>query len=142
MRPTPDMSQVNPAMVTSAISVAAYNYRNGSIYPQSSWGLLNDLIVKPDLAAPGFNILVPDLNHGFTTASGSSLAAASVAGGAALILEWAIVRGNVASTNSLGIKNFFIRGAVRDNPNLTYPNKIWGYGKMDLYQSYERLLRL
>ena len=36
------------------------------------------------------------------------------------------------------IKAFLIRGAKR-NPALSYPNREWGYGALDLYETFLRL---
>lgn len=141
LRSTPEYTQVTPSTTISCITATAYNHHSNAIFPQASWGFVDNFQIKPDIAAPGVNLVVPDLSHGFTVASGTSYAAAIVAGSAALILELAQVRRNLSAPNSIGIKNFLIRGADRD-PNVVYPNKIWGYGRMNLYQSYERLLRV
>jgi hypothetical protein len=37
------------------------------------------------------------------------------------------------------VKKLLIRGADR-SPNMEYPNKIWGYGKIDAYSIYENLI--
>ncbi len=53
-----------------------------------NWGPLNDLRIKPDIAAPGTNVLAPYLNQGwYTTLYGSEVAAAYIAGIAALYIE-------------------------------------------------------
>ena len=36
------------------------------------------------------------------------------------------------------IKAFLIRGAKR-NPALSYPNREWGYGALDIYETFLRL---
>ncbi|TWU78159.1 hypothetical protein ED733_007594 [Metarhizium rileyi] len=52
----------------------------------TSWGPTNELIVKPDIGAPGYNILSTYLEQGFETDSGSSMAAPYIAGIAALYI--------------------------------------------------------
>lgn len=52
----------------------------------TSWGPTNELIVKPDIGAPGYNILSTYLDQGFETDSGSSMAAPYIAGIAALYI--------------------------------------------------------
>ena len=42
---------------------------------------------------------------------------------------------NLMSINTLIAKSILIRGADR-NPSLTYPNREWGYGTLNLYQSF------
>lgn len=141
LNPSPNSTMVNPAYSIPVIAATAYNYRNNSIYIHASKGLENEFITKPDIAAPGVNLLVPTLEQGFASASGTSLAAASTAGAAALVLEWGIIRGNSPNINSFGVRNFMIRGADREM-NVSYPNATWGYGRLNLYQSFISLLRV
>lgn len=141
MRPTPDYSLVKPAGVRNIVSVAAYDLQTGNVYNGSSWGYNNTYGTKPDLAAPGVNILVPNLQHGFSLATGSSIAAACTAGSIALLFEWMIKYHIPWVPNTTGTKNFIIRGARRI-PGMSFPNQRMGYGKLDLYASYEQLLNL
>ncbi|OHW92575.1 subtilase [Colletotrichum incanum] len=53
----------------------------------TSWGLLNDLSVKPDIAAPGGSIYSTYLDNGWTTMSGTSMSCPYVAGVAALYIS-------------------------------------------------------
>jgi len=64
-----------------------------------------------------------------TTLTGTSVAAAHVAGAVANLFSWGIVEGH---------KAFLIRGAKR-NPALSYPNREWEYGALDLYETFLRL---
>ena len=40
--------------------------------------------------------------------------------------------------NDVPVKAFLIRGAKR-NPALSYPNREWGYGALNLYETFLRL---
>ena len=62
------------------------------------------------------------------------------AGAAALYLEWAVERGYNTDITNAEIKNDFIRGAVRLESRV-YPNREWGYGTLNLYQTFEQLRR-
>jgi subtilisin family serine protease len=53
----------------------------------TSWGPTNELIMKPDIGAPGYNILSTYLSPGFESDSGSSMAAPYIAGIAALYIS-------------------------------------------------------
>jgi subtilisin family serine protease len=120
------------------ITVTAYNDENDIFYQNAGRGFNNSNIIKPDLAAPGVNILSPNLNHGFDSITGTSAAAAHTAGITALILEWGIVKGNFQNINTVEIKKLLILGADR-NAVLTYPNRVWGYGILNLYNSFNIL---
>ncbi len=120
------------------ITVTAYSQENNSLYRRSGKGYSRINTIKPDLAAPGVNIQAPDLNHGFTEMTGTSAAAAHTCGVVALVLEWAVIRGNYPTADTVTIKNFLIRGAQR-NPNFVYPNRDWGYGIIDLFGSFRAL---
>lgn len=122
----------NPSDSFSPIAVTAYNPDNNALYIEASKGFTRTGTIKPELTAPGSNIIVPSLDQSFETASGTGLAAAHTAGIAALLMEWGIVKGFYPRLDSVEIKKFLIRGATRDS-NLTYPNRDWGYGIIDLY---------
>ena len=55
-----------------------------------------------------------------------------------MLLEWGIVRGNLKSMNGQDIRQLLIRGAKRSS-SLEYPNRIWGYGAVDIYNTFEQL---
>jgi subtilisin family serine protease len=94
--------------------------------------------VKPELAAPGVNYLAPNQNKEFINYTGTGVATAHTAGVIAILLEWGIVRGNQTDLDTIAISNYLIRGAKR-NPNVTYPNRDWGYGILDIYNVFNVL---
>lgn len=134
LRPDPNTIITDPGNSAVVITTAAYNHRNNSIYIHSSRGYTRNGAIKPDLAAPGVNVNVP----GNLTATGTSVAAAHMAGAAANILSWAITGNNDLTINTTSAKSMLIRGARR-NPNFIYPNREWGYGMLDLYNSFLQL---
>ena len=126
---------ISPSSSFSTIAVTSYNPDTENLSVQASKGYSRTGEVKPDLAAPGDNIVVPTLDHGFAKASGSSIAAAHTTGINALLLEWGIVRGFYPGLDSVEIKKFLIRGANRKK-SLTYPNRDWGYGAINVYNVF------
>lgn len=135
LRSNPDTTITSPGSDTVPMSMTAYNYRNESIYVEASRGFTRTGVIKPDLAAPGVDIEGPGLNGRMVRRSGTSIAAAYGAGIMALLLEWAIIRGNDRGLNSVAIKNYLIRGAKRDM-NIRYPSVQWGYGMIDIYRTF------
>ncbi len=127
-----------PGTAPTPITATAYNPLNNNLYVNSGRGYTRTNTIKPELAAPGVNYIAPTLEKTFKTYTGTSVAAAHLAGIAALLLEWGIVRGNQKGMNSVVVKNYLIRGAKR-RPNLTYPNRDWGYGIVDLFNTFDIL---
>lgn len=125
----------SPGNTSTPLTITAYNPSNNALFEQASRGYSRNGYINPDLAAPGVNILVPDLLKGFTTASGTGLAAAHTAAITAIMLEWGIVRGFYPSMNSTVVKKYLIRGADRSSA-LQYPNREWGYGIINLYEVF------
>ena len=138
LRPDPDTLVTGPGNSQYALTVSAYDHTTGGIYIHSSRGFSRSVQIKPELAAPGVNITGAGLRSGFVQRSGTSAAAAHAAGAAAILLHWGILERNDPFMNTSAIKTYLIRGAKR-NPALTYPNREFGYGTLDLYQAFLRL---
>lgn len=144
LRPDPYSTITVPGNSRLPITVGAYDTSTGGIYIHSSRGFTPNQIVKPELAAPGVNILGPSVGRKpgsdtpTTTRTGTSAAAAITAGAAANLLGWGIVEGNYPTMSEASVKSYLIRGAQR-NPALTYPNREFGYGTLDLFQTFLRL---
>lgn len=134
----PDTTITSPGASIESITITAYNPSNGSIAIASSRGYTRTDIIKPDLAAPGVNLVCPTKNNSYGLVTGTGAAAAHATGIVAMVLEWAVVQGNNTSIRGFDIKKLLIRGANRA-PDLQYPNKIWGYGKIDIYGLFEVL---
>ncbi|MBQ5868015.1 MAG: S8 family peptidase, partial [Lachnospiraceae bacterium] len=127
LRPDPDTLITGPGNASYPITVGAYDHTTGGIYIHSSRGFSRSGVIKPELAAPGVGTL-----------TGTSAAAAHVAGAAAILLNWGILQGNDPYMNSSTIKTYLIRGADR-NPSRTYPNREFGYGTLNLHQAFLNL---
>lgn len=138
LRPDPDTLVTGPGNSQYALTVSAYDHTTGGVYIHSSRGFSRSGQIKPELAAPGVNITGAGLRSGFVQRSGTSAAAAHAAGAAAILLHWGILERNDPFMNTSAIKTYLIRGAKR-NPALTYPNREFGYGTLDLYQAFLRL---
>lgn len=129
---------LSPANSAVPIAITAYNPSNKNLYVNASRGYTRALTIKPELAAPGVNYIAPDLAHSFINYTGTSAAAAHTAGVTAMILEWGITKGNLPRMDTIEMKNYLIRGATR-NPILTYPNRDWGFGILDVFNSFSSL---
>ncbi len=133
LSPNPYVTLTDPGVAVRTITVSTYNDENNSFYAASGRGFLRNGAIKPDFAAPGVNVSTV-----LGDRTGSSLAAAVAAGGVAQFFEWAVVRRNRPLTENQEIKGYFIRGAERSQ-DLTYPNREWGYGRLDVEGAFDAL---
>ncbi len=126
-----------PATSQGVICSGAYNIINNSLYLNSSWGPTRSAMISPDFVAPGVNIggYYP---YGYGTMSGTSAAAAITAGSCALFLEWGIVDGNDSALSTFQIRAYLIRGCTRSD-TLIYPNYQWGYGRLNVINSFNSM---
>lgn len=130
LRSTPYMTLTEPSLARDVMTPSTYNAANNSFYIESGRGFSKSE-VKPDFAAPGVNIsTVSGLQ------SGSSLSAALTAGGAAQFMQWAVLQGNDPLAQTREINSYFVRGAERSS-DLIYPNRSWGFGRLNVSRSFE-----
>ena len=125
-----------PATAQRAISVSAYDSLTFVYADFSGRGGIEGIpLGKPDLAAPGVNVLAPARDGGYLAFTGTSFATPFVTGGAALLMEWGIVRGNDPYLYGEKVKAYLRRGA-RELPGFTeYPNPQVGYGALCVRES-------
>lgn len=126
LKPDPFITLTDPAYTRRAISVTSYNDENDSLYVNAGRGFSRDEQIKPDIAAPGVNVSTI-----LGARNGSGIAAAITAGGVAQILQWAVVEQNDILVDSESVRNYLIRGAVRDE-SIEYPNREYGYGLLNI----------
>ena len=126
-----------PSAAAKAVTVGAYDAGTGSAAPFSGRGYIveigGSLMVKPELAAPGVNVLVPSVS-GMARVSGTSYATPFVTGSAALLMEWGIVRGNDAFLYGEKLKAYLIKGA-EPLAGAAVPDTQTGWGRLCLKNS-------
>lgn len=133
LRPDADTTLTEPAYARNAISVSTYQSINNSFYINSGRGFAADGFIQPDIAAPGVGITTA-----LGTESGSSMAAAITAGAVADFMQWAVIGRNDLLVNTESLRNYLVRGASRDE-GLSYPNNSWGYGRLNLSGTFDRI---
>lgn len=134
---SPDITLTVPSTAWVPITVGGYNDRSGALFLESGRGYTVTGAIKPDFVAPAVDIT----GAGGLEYTGTSFAAAITAGAAAMFLEWAVVRGNLSAANTADVKSELIRGARQEAGQL-YPNREWGFGKLDLAQTFLNLAGL
>ena len=141
LKPDPYITLTVPSTSRYAISVAAYNQNNNSNVRESGKGYTRDDRVKPDIAAGGVNALTTAPGGRTQTVSGTSVAAAVVAGCCALIFQWARVEGNDPAIYAVKVKTYLIRGTSKRAGD-TYPNPEWGYGTINMTGVFDNIRSL
>lgn len=136
LRPDPNSTVVIPSTNPGTITVGAYNEVINSIYLPSGRGYTRDFKIKPDIVAPGVNVIGPYPKNQYGVMSGTSVATAITAGASALLLEWGIIQGNDPNINTMTMKTYLSRGANR-RKGIKYPNREWGFGELDLLNTFK-----
>ncbi len=137
LEPDPYSTITVPGTSSAVITIGAYNNSDNSLFINSSWGPTRMPSNSPDFVAPGVRV-IGYYPRSEGVMSGTSVSAAITTGACALMLQWGIVEGNAPTLDTFQIKGYLIRGCERDN-NMMYPNFQWGYGKLDLYNSFNLL---
>lgn len=117
-----------PATAFRTIGVGAYDSETMTYAPFSGRGSGNR--IKPDIVAPGVNILAPVPGGTFGEFSGTSFATPFATGSAALLMQWGIVQGNDPYLYGEKVKAYFQRGAKEILGFDEYPNQVVGYGAL------------
>lgn len=141
LNPNPDTTITSPGNAINQLTVTAYNQFNDSILLESSRGYTRNGLVKPDIAAPGYQIPCALPGNQYGTLTGTGAAAAHTAGAIAMIMEWGIPRGNLTFMTGYDVNRLIIRGARREN-TIIYPNNIWGYGQLDVNNLFQTLANI
>lgn len=126
LRPDPYVQICDPGAAREVLTFTAYDAVSGSLYGGASYGYTADNRIKPDLAAP----------KGEAFYEGTGMAAAFGAGCAALLFEEATREEAYVILDTLVMKRLFTASAERDGRE--YPNREWGYGKLDVYGALVR----
>lgn len=112
------------------ITASSYNPPQRTLDPFSSKGFNALNMPKPDITAPGVNIMAHTLNGTIAPFSGTSIATAHVAGIVAQYLEWGIVNGNLPNMNSTIVRYMITNSANRLETEI-YPNANLGFGLIE-----------
>ncbi len=138
MESNPDITVTSPGNARNPLTVTAYDQLRGSILISSSRGFTASNGVVPDVSAPGFELPCPIPIRSYGMATGTGAACAHAAGIIAMLLEWAVLRGNYTTITGRDISRLIIRGARRKS-TISYPNTVWGYGQIDIMGVFRSL---
>ena len=126
-----------PSTAFKPIAAAAYDGYTDAYADFSGRGsVIFNQWIKPDLAAPGVDIVTVSAAGGYRQVSGTSFAVPFVSGSCALMMEYGIIMGNDPYLYGEKVKAYLISG-VRKLPGIEfYPNNKVGYGALCLRDSF------
>lgn len=116
LQPNPDTTITDPAYSRKSITAVSYDVTTGALYVGEGRGYSRLGAVKPDMASP--------------------MSVAILSGAVSQLQNWGRI--SDISLDGEDIKSYLIRGTERDVGN-TYPNRQWGYGKINVYKAFEVL---
>lgn len=128
--PVPQTTLTIPSTASRVISVGAYDARTFTYADFSGRGTVLLSGIKPDIAAPGVGVITVAAGGGYAPVTGTSFATPFVSGGAALLMEWGIVRGNDPYLYGEKVKAYLRRGARQLPGYEQWPNNQLGYGAL------------
>lgn len=132
LRPSVDTTLTIPSTASKAIAVGAYNGLNDSIAAFSGRGYTINNQIKPDLVAPGVDILSSAPGGGYSVQSGTSMATPFVTGSCALLMQWGIVQGHDKYMYGQKVKASLLSTTRHLKAFTIYPNQVVGYGALCL----------
>jgi len=137
----PDYTITEPGSSISGITVGFYNGNDNSVAIQSGRGYTRGERVKPDFVAPGVDVRGATNRNQFAVRTGSSIAAGITAGAAALMMEWVVYQLQQKTIDSTQIRNLLVLGTTK-RPSESYPNREWGYGQLNVYNTFETIRQI
>ena len=127
----PETTLTIPSTAFGVITVGAYDSFTDAPAAFSGRGYTRALRqVKPDLVAPGVDIISCAPGGGYASRTGTSMATPFVTGAVALLMQWGIVAGRDPYLYGEKVKAYLISGA-RALPSMSeYPNPQLGWGAL------------
>lgn len=133
---TPDISLTLPSTSSKLISVGAYDGLSSNLAAFSGRGYTwSTDFIKPDLLAPGVDVVSCAPGGGYTVKTGTSMAAPFVTGSAAVLMSWGIVEGNSPYMYGEKLKASLIKGSRLLPQIKKYPSPEAGWGTLCLRNS-------
>ncbi|CEN74707.1 subtilisin-like serine germination related protease [[Clostridium] sordellii] len=121
------------AATEKVITIGAYNDKTDSIWIGSSKGPVKQKGIKPDIVAPGIDIISPYIDGDYNTSTGTGVSSSIVSGVIALIIQYIREQNafykEVLYTQQL--KTYLMLGATKKDI-YEYPNISQGYGILNL----------
>lgn len=124
------------ATTENVITTGTYNDKTDSIWIGSSKGPVKTIEIKPDILAPGVDIISTYINSTYNTATGTGVSSSLVSGVLAIMMQYIKeespeYRGYLFTQQ---LKTYLMLGATKKDI-YTYPNISQGYGNLNLKET-------
>ena len=132
--PSSDSTITMLGVIFKVITVGAYNDKTDGIWIGSSKGPVSKRPIKPDIVAPGVDIIGPYQNNTYNTATGTGVSSSIITGVVAIMMNYIVSQQGDSSRNLLftePLKTYLMLGATKKSI-YTYPNTSQGYGILNL----------
>ncbi|MDB8798415.1 bifunctional germination protease/germinant receptor pseudoprotease CspBA [Romboutsia sp. 1001216sp1] len=128
-----------PSTYSDVISVGAYNIINNSLWPPTSRGPTINGLLRPDIIAPGVNIISTYPDNKYATITGTAASAAYVSGAVSFYLQYTLVEGYYKQKSFTTMIRTFLQAGAKRNKEIIYPNESYGYGELDIIGMFNQL---
>ena len=135
--PNPNNTINYPSTYNDTITVGAYDSRNRGLWQGSSRGLTISGLQKPDIVAPGVNIIGPYPGGRYATITGTSPAASYTSGCVAMFMQYVLVDNNYPTKAFVQKIRTLLRAGANRLDGVVYPNNSTGYGLLNLRSTFE-----
>lgn len=129
--------------IENVITIGAYNDRTNSMWIGSSKGPVNEKFIKPDIVAPGVDIISTFINQGYAKATGTGVSSSLACGALALIIEYISEQSPFARRELFTqvLKTYLMLGATK-NDIYIFPNSSQGYGILNIQNTTQAIARI
>ena len=127
----------------NVITVGTYDNKTDSILVGSSKGPMKERETKPDIVAPGVDIISDFIKKSYTTSTGTGVSSSIVCGALAIIMEYIGDQGpyEMRTLYTKVLKTYLMLGADK-KPIYTYPNESEGYGNLNLQNTIKSIANI
>lgn len=146
LNPGTKFKESNPAYTINylavredVITIGTYDSINKSVWPASSRGPNIIGGMKPDVIAPGVNIIGPYPKNNYATVTGSSAAGAHASGVIALYYQYVMVEDYYRNRGFMQKARTYMQGGATRIKGIEYPNNTSGYGSLDFRGMFDQL---
>lgn len=131
------------ATTENVITVGCYNQKINSMWIGSSKGPVKRERIKPDIVAPGVDIIGTARGRSYNTATGTGVSSSIISGVLAIILDYIVeqkrLKRNLLYTQTL--KTYLMLGATKQDI-YKYPNVSQGYGILNLQETIRQIANI